>query len=542
MQTEKWGRKKRFTWFVVLLFCMVWLAGCSLGNKSGSERNLADDELIVSLASEPDDGFDPTKGWGQSHGSPLFQSTLLKRDNDLNIVNDLATGYTTSADGLVWTFKLRNDVKFTDGLPLTAADVVYTFETTANSGSTADLQILNQVTAVDPYTVQFTLKQPRSAFISTIMKIGIVPKHAHNQDYARQPIGSGPYKFVQWDRGQQLIVEANPDYYGAKPYFRKITFVYLSEEASFAAAKSGQVDIALVNPQLAKQSIPGMQLVQVTTVDNRGIMFPYLPSGTVTKDGLPIGNDVTSDIAIRKAINIAIDRKALIAGVLDGFGSPAYTVNDRLPWWNPDTVIADGDSEEARRILAAAGWHDSNNDGILDKNGVEAQFTLILPPGDRVRQSLAIAVSDMIRPLGIRIETAIKSWDEIGKLMHSHAVLFGFGAHDPLEMYNLYSSHTQGIEYNNAGYYTNASVDSYMDRALAAASEQEALNYWKQAQWDGQTGLSARGDAPWAWLVNVDHLYFVREGLDIGQQRIHPHGSGWPLTDNIEEWKWAGAK
>ena len=71
-----------------------------------------------------------------------------------------------------------------------------------------------------------------------------------------------------------------------------------------------------------------------------------------------------------------------------------------------------------------------------------------------------------------------------------------------------------------------------------ATTVEEANRYWQQAQWDGKTGLSARGDAPWAWLVNLDHLYLVKDGLDIGRQKIHPHGHGWPVTDNLTEWRW----
>ena len=76
-------------------------------------------------------------------------------------------------------------------------------------------------------------------------------------------------------------------------------------------------------------------------------------------------------------------------------------------------------------------------------------------------------------------------------------------------------------------------------RPLQAKSEEEAIEFWKKAQWDGTTGLSGKGDAAWAWLVNIDHLYLVKEGLDIGEQRIHVHGHGWPATDNIADWKWS---
>ncbi|MCM3561593.1 ABC transporter substrate-binding protein [Brevibacillus borstelensis] len=523
----------------IMAMVLLLAAGCAPDKNqgTGAEAEKKKDELILAIGYEPEDGFDPTTGWGR-YGSPLFQSTLLKRGKDLKIVNDLATGYEVSDDGLVWTVKLRSDVKFSDGQPLTADDVAYTYDTASKSGSVIDLTVLKSVEAVDPFTVKFTLVHPQSTFVNILVATGIVPKHAHGEDYAKKPIGSGPYKLVQWDAGQQLIVEANPEYYGPKSAFKKLTFLFLKEDAAYAAAKAGEVDMAFVLPNAAKQQVPGMHLVTVNSVDNRGILFPVVKAGGATKDGAPVGNDVTADIAIRKAINIAIDRKKLVEGIFDGFGTPAYSVADGMPWWNPDTVIEDADFDQAGKILAAADWKDADGDGILEKGSLKAEFTLVYQADDQSRQSLAIAAADMIRPLGINIKVVGGSWDDIARMMHSNAVLFGWGSYDPLEMYNLYSSKTAGIGWYNTGFYANPAVDEYMEKALKATTEEEALGYWKKAQWDGKTGFSAKGDAPWAWLVNRQHLYLVRDGLDIGQPKIQPHGHGWPITDNIVEWSW----
>lgn len=532
------GSKRRLSlvWLVMIAVVSVMAAGC--GSKAGTQGEAkAADELTVAVGSEPETGFDPIAGWGR-YGSPLFQSTLLKRDDDLNIVNDLATGYEVSGDGRVWTVKLRTDAKFTDGHKVTAEDVKFTFETAAKSGTVVDLTNLQSVEARGGDTVIFTLKKPQSTFVALLATMGIVPKHAYGSDYASHPVGSGPFKLVQWDKGQQAIVEANPDYYGDKPFFKKITFLFLSEDAAFAAAQSGQVDVAYIPSAFSKRKVAGMRLEDIHTVDNRGIAFPYVPSGGTTEEGYPIGNDVTSDIAIRKAMNYVIDRKALVEGVLEGYGTPAYSPVDGLPWWNEQTVIRDADVEKAKKILRDAGWADRDGDGVAEKGALKAEFTLLYPSGDVTRQSLALAAADMAKAAGIRIDVEGKSWDEIKKRMHADAVLFGFGSHDPLEMYMLYSSAYRGVDYNNSGYYANPAVDAWMDKALSAKTEAEALAYWKKAQWDGQTGASALGDAPWAWLVNLDHLYLVREGLDIGKQRIQPHGHGWPVTDNIAEWKW----
>lgn len=523
---------------VIFSFSTI-LVGCTSSKSDQSnEKDVKKDELVLSVEGEPDTGFDPTTGWGR-YGSPLFQSTLLKRDNDLNVVNDIATSYEVSEDGKIWTVLLRDDVKFSDGKSLTADDVKFTFETAQKNGSVVDFNVLEKVEAVDNHTVKFTLKEAQSTFINSLIVTGIVPKHAYGKDYAENPIGSGPYQLVQWDKGQQLIVKVNPEYYDQKPYFQKITFLFLSEDATFAAAQAGKVDIAAIPASFSKQKVPGMRLETVKSVDNRGIVFPYVKSGDVTEDGLPIGNDVTADPAIRHAINMAVDRQALIDGVLEGYGSKAYTSVDGLPWWNPDTVFEDGDMEGAKTLLKDAGWKDADGDGILEKGSLKAKFTLYYPADDAIRQSLAITVADMMKPLGINIKVEGESWDRIEQKMHSNAVLLGWGSHDPHEMYNVFSSKYAGVDYFNTGFYKNDKVDEYFEKALAAKDSKEAMENWKKAQWDGTTGLSAKGDAPWTWLVNIDHLYLVKNGLDIGKQRIQPHGHGWPVTNNIEEWEWA---
>ena len=109
-----------------------------------NEETTSKEELILAVGNEPETGFDPALGWGQ-YGSPLFQSTLLKRDNKLKITNDIAADYQVSEDGKVWTVKLRDDVLFSDGKPLTAEDVKFTFETALTSGSVLDLNILDSV-------------------------------------------------------------------------------------------------------------------------------------------------------------------------------------------------------------------------------------------------------------------------------------------------------------------------------------------------------------------------------------------------------------
>ena len=499
----------------------------------------AKDTLTLAIQGEPDDGYDPTLGWGR-YGNPLFQSTLLKRDENMNIVKDLATEYVLSEDGLTWTVTIREDVKFSDGTPLTAEDVAYTFNTAAQAGGKVDLIKLDKAEATGEFEVVFTLKQIDSTFINRFISLGIVPKATHGPEYARKPIGSGPYVMVEWNEGQQMIAEANPLYYDGVPYFKRLVFLFTDEDTSFAAAKAGELDIVVVPQILAVQEIPGMKLHSVKSVDNRGLMFPMVPfEGKTTAEGMPIGNNVTCDLAIRQAVNVAVDRKMLVQGVLEGFGRPAFGACDGLPWDSPDNTFTDGDLDAARKILADAGWKDTDGDGIVEKDGLKAEFTIIYPATRSVRQYLALACGDTLKKIGINAKVEGKrSWDEIKQLMHSQVIVFGWGSHDPIEMYHLYSSHHAGDGWNNTGFYTNPKVDEYLDQAMTSKSYEESLEYWKKAQWDGEIGCNAKGDAPWAWLVNLDHTYFISEHLDVGTSQIEPHGHGWPITANIHKWTW----
>ena len=130
--------------------------------------------LVLAVGGEPEGGFDPIMGWGR-YGNPLFQATLLRLDADLNVVGDLATEWTLSDDRLTWTVTLRTDAKFSDGTPLTAEDVAFTFNTARDAGGLADLKVLKEARAVASDQVQITLKQPQITFIGHLIAMGIVP-------------------------------------------------------------------------------------------------------------------------------------------------------------------------------------------------------------------------------------------------------------------------------------------------------------------------------------------------------------------------------
>lgn len=500
----------------------------AVGISLAPERALAKDDLVLAIQGEPEQGYDPILGWG-AYGHPLIQSTLLTRDADLAIHPDLATDWRLSDDRLTWTVTIRDDVVFSDGTKLTAEDVAFTFRQAAQSGGATDLSILAQAEARDATTIVFRLKSPRITFLETFITLGIVPSKSYGPDYGRKPIGSGPYRFVRWQRGQQLVVEANPLYYGEKSEFKKLTFLFTGEDTSFAAARAGQLDVVAVPPALAGNVPPTMRRVVARTVDNRGLMFPMRAGRE--------GNDVTADPAIRKAINVALDRRALVETAAGGYATPATGPADGLPWSNPQAALPDADPRAAEQALDAAGWR-VGPDGLRARGRLRAQFQLVYFATDSTRQMLALSVADQLRRIGILAEPTGRSADDVRRLMTTNVVLFGWGSHNPMEVYYIHHSSLSGSGYYNAGFYANPAVDAHLDRAQASASLAGSYPEWKAAAFDGTTGYGMRGDAAWAWLVNLDHVYFVDRCLDVGRLQIEPHGHGWPVTAGIANWRW----
>ncbi len=495
------------------------------------------DSVVIAIGSEPET-LDPTQGWGHGN-SPIVQSTLVKYTADLTFENDLATDYTLSPDGLTWTFTIRDDAFFTDGEKVTAADIAFTLETAKAAQGSVDLTYMESAVAKDDTTVVITLSRPTSIFLNTLASVGIVPEHAYGADYGINPIGSGPYKFVEWRAQEQIMFTANEDYYGGVPAIQNVTVVFMSEDAALAAVQAGQVDVAYSTATLGTTEVDGYHVEAITSADNRGFTLPVLADeGKTTQSGAPIGNDVTCNREIRQAIAYAVDRQQVADVVLNGFGRPAYSENDGMPWNNPEVEIKT-DTKYAEKLLADAGWSDTDGDGIVEKDGLKAEFSCIYPSGDSVRQAVAMAAAEQVKAIGIQINVEGTSWDEIMQRMFSDAVMMGWGSAIPNETYYLYRSDGALADdfYNPEGY-ENAVTDGYLEAAMEALTAEEANINWQKAQWDGTTGTAMRGECPWVWIVNLDHVTYVRDGLSIGEQPIHGHGHGLPLIQNLQEWAW----
>ena len=162
------------------------------------------------------------------------------------------------------------------------------------------------------------------------------------------------------------------------------------------------------------------------------------------------------------------------------------------------------------------------------------------PASDSVRQALAADTANQLKQIGIEVTIEGVGWDEAYDRAQSEPLMWGWGAHTPMELYNIY--HTAPGK-ALAGYspYANETVDRYMDEAMACSDLEESYELWKKAQWDGTSGIIQDGDIPWIWLVNIDHLYWSKENLQVADQKLHPHGHGWSIVNNVDQWSWKSA-
>ena len=510
---------------IPILLALLLLASCGRGSESGfspepgRSRSLT---VVLPATSEPAAGFDPAFGWGAGEHvhEPLIQSTLTVTNPDLTIGYDLATAMEVSGDGLAWTVKIRDDVKFTDGEPLTAQDVAFTYNTVKNTSSVNDFTMLDRAEAVDDTTVVFHMARPFSIWPYTMAVVGILPEHAYDPaNYGSNPIGSGRYMLKRWDRGQQIILEYNPDYYGPQPRMEQVAILFMEEDAAFLAVQAGQADLAYTSAPYAGQAVDGFSLLSIKSVDNRGVNLPVTMSSP------------TMELPVRQAINMGIDRQRMIDHVLNGHGTPAYSVCDGMPWYSPVNEV-EYDPEGAKALLDEWGWP-AGPDGIRVRGASEMKLSLTIYyiVGDSVRQGLAAELANQLRELGIGADIKGVGWDTAYDDALFNPLVWGWGAHTPMELYNIYHT-APGADSALYSPYANEKADELMDAALACTDLEESYALWQQAQEE------IAGDVPWVWLVNVDHLYWVRDGLAVAEQKIHPHGHGWSIVNNVDQWSW----
>jgi peptide/nickel transport system substrate-binding protein len=494
---------------------------------AGDDR---DTDLVVALATEPDN-LNPVLGFAPHGDGKIFEG-LVSVNADLQPVPDLAAALPeVSDDGLTYTFTLRDDVTFHDGEPLTSADVRFTYEAALDpdleTPVRADLEALESVETPDDRTVVFHLSEPYAPFVLRTT-LGIVPEHLlagedlTTTPFNQDPVGTGPYELESWRPGEQLVLTAYEDHRDGEPQVQRATFLFIEDDAARAArVAAGDVDAAVLPPALAARYSDDetWQVVRAETADFRAVVMP-------TED-----NPVTSDPAIRLALSQALDRQAIIDGVLAGGGRPASSpIPPEHPAYEEQAEIA-FDPDAARQVLDDAGWAEGT-DGVRAKDGRRAEFTLMYPAADSVRQSIALAVQAAAADIGIEVTLEGLSWEAISPRMRRDAVVFGTGApYDPdLTLFNQFHSSQAYQGFSNPGGYANEEVDRLIEEGRRTLDPDARNEIYREVQ------RVLTEEQPWIFVAFLEHAYVIREPWTGFPDLVEPHEHGlnggpwWDLT------------
>ncbi|MEV4946429.1 ABC transporter substrate-binding protein [Streptomyces sp. NPDC053755] len=507
-------------------------AACSNPGGPASGSGGPKDSAVVGIAYEPET-LSPLLGYGKDGNSKIFDG-LLAFDETMKLRPALADALPrVSPDGLTYTYTLRTGVTFSDGRPFSAKDVVFTYRTIldpkTNNPSRTELDALKDVKAVGGNTVVFTLKYPYAPFAERTV-LAIAPEHvAAGQDvnsgpFTTRPVGTGPYVLTGWSKGEKLSFEANPRYWGGAPQVKKFTMAIIKDDDVRATRlRSGDLDGAILPPNLAAgfKNDKAKRTYAATTYDYR----------TVT---LPTHHRVTGDTAVRRALDIAVDRQTMVDKILEGAGKPAYGPVPTDSEWFAKGTERRHDLAGARKILDEAGWK-PGPDGIRVRNGVRAQFPLWYLSGDKLRQDHALAYASDAKKAGIDIRTQGGTWEVIEPRMRTDAVLAGGGSPgDPdFDQYLLLKSTLAGDGFNNMAWYDNKAVDE----ALEAGRRTDDLTARRAAYDTVQRELVK--NPGYTFLTHIDHLYVVEDrwtGLST-QTEPHDHGLAAGPWWNVETWK-----
>ena len=485
-----------------------------------------------------DSSMDPIKGF-MSYAYPLVNEALLEVTPESTYKDALAEEWTVSDDALTYTFKLKEGIKFSDGSDFTSEDVVFTYQQVMDNpglNENVDLTKVKSIEADGDYTVVVKMNEAYSPFIDTAAMLQIVPSDAYDSDaFDTAPIGTGAYKVAQYDPNQQIILQVNDQYRGDAPDIEQVNIISMDQDTAFSNAVSGQMDVVMVSSTYINEQVEGMTVQKLETMDVRNISLPMSePHKDKDSQGneYEVGNAVTSDIAVRQALAIGIDRQQIIDNAFNGEGIPSVNFTDNLPWAN-DVNYDDKRADEAVENLEKAGWKLNEKDGIREKDGLRCSFDLIAPGNDEDRYKLAAALAENAKELGIEINVRNESWDVAVDEENKTPIVWGWGQYSPTVIHSLYYSDMfLEAQYANVSGYNNPEVDKKIDVAIAATSQEEANALWKEAQQIGEQ------EFPYLFIVNIQHSYFVKDNLDISldTQVPHPHGHGSPIICNLKDW------
>jgi len=434
-------------------------------------------------------------GWSHPLGA-LICEPLVRRgsDSDVSNVPCLAESWEVAADGVTWTFNLRQGVKFHDGTPFTADDVVFTlnglFDFEGAMNQFRPYLHIAEVTKINDYTVQIVQDQPYDIMLAILTFVPIGPKHLMegidpaDSKFSRMPIGTGPFKIVAHEL-DDITLEANEEYWGDGPRIKTMILRSAPDaNAQAAMIRAGEVDMVEFNPAI----MDGMQYLS-------GLLLQESPSLRMFNLITITDREPMSDKLVRQAMMYGMDEQAIINGVLGGKGVVNYSpLPPTLKAHNPDVKQYPYDPEKAMELLKEAGWEDTDGDGILDKDGQPLKFTVWGTPnyfGDA-----AVMVQEYWKALGMDVDVNVVADSSIflsqrrTREMDVYVLATGI-VPDPRFIMEI--AWRCGIG-NNWANYCNPDYDAALDAALAEPDPEKRIGYLKDLQ-----EILAE-DVPYLWI------------------------------------------
>ena len=404
----------------VVLFAV--LAGCSGGKKEPPPENAASvpdvpayGDMIIEGSIGDISGFlsAVTSDAASHEAAGYVFNGLVRYDKNLRLEGALARTWDVSPDGKKITFHLRRDVKWQDGAPFTSADVMFTYRRMIDPRTPTpygeDFKQVRRASAPDPYTFVVEYARPFAPALAS-WGMDILPKHLlekypdiSKSPLNKKPVGTGPYRFVEWRTGEKVVYDANPDYFEGKPYIARVVTRVIPDQATmFLELKSGGMDtMTLTPPQYTRQT---------DAPDFRASFakYKYLASA-YTYLGFRLSHPFFKDRRVRQAIACAADKKALIDGVLLGLGQEATGPYKPGTWaYNPNVRKYPHDPARAKALLAEAGWKEK--DGTLVKDGQPFEFTVLTNAGNEARAKTAAILQQNLAEVGIAMKIRTVEW------------------------------------------------------------------------------------------------------------------------------------
>lgn len=460
---------------IVLLLCLV---GCDQGQmvlpaEGDAARPVHGDTFIEASIGEPSNLLPVLSSDSASSDiNRLVYNGLIRYDKNLQLEGELAESWDISEDQLTFTFHLRRDVTWHDGAPFTSADVLFTYQMYINpevpTSYAEDFLQVASAEAPDPFTFRVTYQKPYAPALES-WGTAIHPKHLlEGQDVtksalSRSPIGTGPYRFVKWDAGEKIELLANQDYFEGQPYIHRVVYRVIPDTSTqFLELQAGGLDLMGLTP------IQYQTQTDTPAFTRKFNKYRYL-SFSYTYLGYNLTRPLFQDVRVRQAISYAIDKQEIIDGVLLGLGHVATGPYKPDTWvYNANVKRYAYDPEQARTLLAEAGWADSNGDGVLDRNGETLAFTIVTNQGNDLRSKTAEIIQRRLKEVGITVDIRIVEWATFLKEFifpgNFDATILGWSGGPEPDQFNIWHSSKTAPRELNFVRYTNQEVDDLLEQ------------------------------------------------------------------------------